>query len=45
MDAAFESLEIVLPFYDSPLVFIPSRGVTAVRDPGAARSLLSGVIT
>jgi hypothetical protein len=45
MDAAFESLEIVLPFYDSPLVFIPSRGVTAVRDPEAARSLLSGAIT
>ncbi len=44
--AAFESLELetVLPFYDSPLVLITSQGVTAMRDPDAVGSLLSGMI-
>jgi len=44
--STFESLELeaVLPLYDSPLVLVTSQGVTAMRDPDAGRSLLSGMI-
>ena len=44
--AAFETLELerVLPLYDSPVVLITAQGVTAMHDPDAVRSQLSGMI-